>query len=239
MRRSGRSRFYGNARRDSDMGPGAHAQVMTGYVVDGENPATSDAFHGPLRPTSSDPLFADGYVNAKITYMGFHSGNIRVSIPALTWRPTARIDDGYQPGWRRSSIAPDEGPIGMVWPVGDHRRDPGGAVPADPPPEPESESRSERCAVGGAASPSRPPRHRRRRPCVRGAERRGPAEASPSPPASSADASSLRQTPSPGALTDCSGWEERLPARLSRPTPSSALARLLPVPPGTGRSRTW
>ncbi|MEA2548228.1 MAG: hypothetical protein QOI00_80 [Chloroflexota bacterium] len=86
---------------------GRHAQVMTGYVVDGEDPAISDAF--TVRYVYiSDPLRSDGYVNTRITNMVFRAGSLHIRFQR--YRETdSPYDDGYQPGWRRSSVSPTRG----------------------------------------------------------------------------------------------------------------------------------
>ena len=87
---------------------GRHAQVMTGYVVDGEDPAISDAF--TVRYVYlSDPLYSDHSVNAKVSNASFKAGTWRVRFQA--YRETdSPYDDGYEPGWKRSSVAPITGP---------------------------------------------------------------------------------------------------------------------------------
>ena len=87
---------------------GGHAQVMTGYVVDGENPAESDAF--TVRYVYiSDPLYADHMVNKKLSNATFKGGSWRVRFQA--YRETdSPYDDPYKPGWRRSSVASWHGP---------------------------------------------------------------------------------------------------------------------------------
>lgn len=87
---------------------GRHAQVMTGYVVDGEDPAVSDAF--TVRYVYlTDPLYSDHMVNAKVSDATFRSGTWRVRFQA--YRETdSPYDDGYTPGWKRSSVSPTTGP---------------------------------------------------------------------------------------------------------------------------------
>ena len=113
---------------------GRHAQVMTGYVVDGEDPAISNAF--VVRYVYiSDPLYADHYVNAKITNNGFRSGNLKVRFQR--YRETdSPYDDGYTAGWRRSSVSPAKGPSEWYyrWVIIAPIR--AGLPPVDPPPNP-------------------------------------------------------------------------------------------------------
>ena len=87
---------------------GRHAQVMTGYVVDGEDPAISDAF--TVRYVYlSDPLYADHMVNVKITYSSFKAGALRLRFQA--YRETdSPYDDPYATGFKRSSVSPTRGP---------------------------------------------------------------------------------------------------------------------------------
>jgi hypothetical protein len=87
---------------------GGHAQVMTGYVVDGENPAESDAF--TVRYVYlSDPLYSDRMVNARISNATFKGGTWRVRFQA--YRETdSPYDDPYKSGWKRSSVSPTTGP---------------------------------------------------------------------------------------------------------------------------------
>jgi hypothetical protein len=169
---------------------GRHAQVMTGYVVDGENPATSDAF--TVRYVYiSDPLFADGYVNARITYMGFHSGNIRVRFQRYL-ETDSPYDDGYQPGFRRSSVAPTKGPSEWYgqWVIIAATQ---AGVPADPPPSPSPSP--DPSAAPSEAPQSQPPSAPPSKAPASAAPSAAPAEASPSQ-APSADASSSAE-PSP------------------------------------------
>ncbi|HLO36426.1 MAG TPA: hypothetical protein VK194_10105, partial [Candidatus Deferrimicrobium sp.] len=83
---------------------GRHAQVMTGYVVTGEDPAVSDAF--VVRYVYlSDPLYSDHYVNLRLTNNSFKAGTLRLRFQA--YRETdSPYDDGLRPGWRRSSVSP-------------------------------------------------------------------------------------------------------------------------------------
>jgi hypothetical protein len=87
---------------------GGHAQVMTGYVVDGDNPAESDVF--TVRYVYlSDPLYKDHMVNAKISNATFQGGSWRVRFQA--YRETdSPYDDPYKSGWKRSSVSPTTGP---------------------------------------------------------------------------------------------------------------------------------
>lgn len=87
---------------------GRHAQVMTGYVVDGADPAVSDAF--TVRYIYlSDPLYADHIVNLKVSNSSFRAGMLRLRFQA--YRETdSPYDDKYTPGFKRSSVSPTRGP---------------------------------------------------------------------------------------------------------------------------------
>ena len=87
---------------------GRHAQVMTGYVVDGEDPTISDAF--TVRYVYlSDPLYKDHMVNVKITNSSFKAGALRLRFQA--YRETdSPYDDPYTAGFKRSSVSPTRGP---------------------------------------------------------------------------------------------------------------------------------
>jgi len=87
---------------------GRHAQVMTGYVVDGEDPAISDAFTVQY-VYLSDPLYSDHFVNAKVSNTLFKWGTWRIRFQS--YRETdSPYDDIYTPGWRRSAVTPSRGP---------------------------------------------------------------------------------------------------------------------------------
>ncbi len=81
---------------------GGHAQVATGYVVTGENPATSDNFT-VAGLWLSDPLRSDRTVNRYINRLSLKSGD--TSYRLQTYREIdSPLDDPYSAGWRRSSI---------------------------------------------------------------------------------------------------------------------------------------
>jgi hypothetical protein len=87
---------------------GKHAQLMTGYVVEGDDPAQSDAF-SVLYVYLSDPLYADRLVNTKISNAAFKGGSWRVRFQA--YRETdSPYDDPYKPGWKRSAVSATWGP---------------------------------------------------------------------------------------------------------------------------------
>ena len=113
---------------------GRHAQVMTGYEVDGGDPVTSDTFN--VRYVYlSDPLLKDHYVNAKVSNGAFKSGawNVRFRPYYETDSP---YDDNYLPGWIRSSVLPTRARSEwyLKWVIVAPIR--GFATPSDPPPDP-------------------------------------------------------------------------------------------------------
>lgn len=114
---------------------GRHAQVMTGYVVEGENPATSDAW--VVRYIYlSDPLRSNAMVNVRISNWAFQSGNLKARFQA--YRETdSPYDDVYTSGWRRSSVAPSTGTSEWYrrWVILAPVRD-GLPDPTPPPPDP-------------------------------------------------------------------------------------------------------
>jgi len=87
---------------------GGHAQVITGYVVTGENPRTSSDFTIQWLYLS-DPLRSDAIVNRKTSYAAMKDG-------ALKWRfqwyreTDSPYDDPYTSGWIRSSVSSAVGP---------------------------------------------------------------------------------------------------------------------------------
>jgi hypothetical protein len=115
---------------------GGHAQVMTGFVVDGEDPALSDAF--TVRYVYvSDPLYSDHYVNVKVSNATFKSGSLRIRFQA--YRETdSPYDDPLQAGWKRSSVAPSRGSSEWYrrWVIVAPIRLPSGAIDPTPTPTP-------------------------------------------------------------------------------------------------------
>ena len=86
---------------------GKHAQVMTGYVVTGQNPALSTDF--TVRYVYlTDPLKSDGLVNHKISLRSFQTGTLRYRFQAYR-EADSPYDDRYTAGWRRSSVLPSVG----------------------------------------------------------------------------------------------------------------------------------
>jgi hypothetical protein len=113
---------------------GRHAQVMTGYVVDGEDPATSDLF--TVRYVYlSDPLYSSHYVNKKVSNATFKAGTLTLRFQS--YRETdSPYDDVYTPGFKRSSVSPTRGPSEWYrrWVILAPVR--AGIVVVDPPPDP-------------------------------------------------------------------------------------------------------
>jgi hypothetical protein len=116
---------------------GGHAQVMTGYVVTGEDPATSDAFSVNY-VYLSDPLRGRWIRNKKLSLDTFRSGSSRVRFRRYYQGDSPR-DDVYTGGWRRSSVVRSRGASEwygkyvLVLPVRD------GLPPPEPAPEPQPE----------------------------------------------------------------------------------------------------
>ena len=82
--------------------------MITGYVVDGADPADSDAF--TIRYVYlTDPLKSDGYVNARVSNAAFKAGALHLRFQS--YRETdSPYDDRYAAGWKRSSTSPIRGP---------------------------------------------------------------------------------------------------------------------------------
>jgi hypothetical protein len=114
---------------------GRHAQVMTGYVVDGEDPAISDAF--TVRYVYlSDPLYKDHLVNVRISNSSFKAGALRLRFQP--YRETdSPYDDPYTTGFKRSSVSPTRGPSEWYhrWVILAPIR--AGLPIVDPPPDPD------------------------------------------------------------------------------------------------------
>jgi hypothetical protein len=83
---------------------GGHAQVMTGYVVTGSDPVTSDSFT-VAAIWLSDPLKSDGYVNSKISVATLQSGDLHVRFRAYG-ETDSPYDDPYVTGYLRSAVPP-------------------------------------------------------------------------------------------------------------------------------------
>jgi hypothetical protein len=87
---------------------GRHAQVITGFVATGENPAISDAFT-VSSVYLSDPLASSKAVNKQISLTALRGGSLVYRL--RTYRMTdSPHDDPYTAGWIRSSVrsAPSE-----------------------------------------------------------------------------------------------------------------------------------
>jgi hypothetical protein len=114
---------------------GQHAQVLTGYIVDGADPATSDAFAVRF-VYLTDPLKLQGHVNTRVSYATLKGGPFALRFAA--YRETdSPGDDPYTAGWLRSSVAPSRGPSKWYrrWVIVAPIRMPGGSIP-DPTPTP-------------------------------------------------------------------------------------------------------
>src|SRR3954447_26641429 len=81
---------------------GGHAQVVTGYVVTGANPATSSDFTIQWLYLS-DPLRKSEIVDRKTSYGAMQDGPLRMRFQS--YRETdSPYDDPYTDGWMRSSV---------------------------------------------------------------------------------------------------------------------------------------
>ena len=87
---------------------GKHAQVMTGYVVEGANPVTSDAFTVKY-VYLTDPLYLQHHVNYKVSNATFKSGTFALRFQSYR-EADSPYDDPYAAGWKRSSVLPSVGP---------------------------------------------------------------------------------------------------------------------------------
>jgi hypothetical protein len=126
---------------------GGHAQVITGYVVTGENPEVSTNFTVSAIYLS-DPLYKDGIVNKVIGISQLKSGSLVYRL-----RPYQEVDspsdDGYTIGWKRSSVASLTSewyhryvliiPIRNGVPVTDPPPDPSPSPSPDPTPAPSAD----------------------------------------------------------------------------------------------------
>jgi hypothetical protein len=96
------------ARRSMPVGilarAGTHAQIMTGYVVSGADPRTSDSFT-VLAVYLADPLRSAEIVNRKISYTSFRDGALIYRFRAYRETDSPK-DDPYTAGWIRSSVSP-------------------------------------------------------------------------------------------------------------------------------------
>ena len=81
---------------------GGHAQVVTGYIVTGEDPSISDNFvvNGLL---VSDVLASSRLVNRYINRLTLKSGDVRYRFQSYR-EVDSPLDDPYSVGWRRSSV---------------------------------------------------------------------------------------------------------------------------------------
>jgi len=86
---------------------GGHAQVLTGYVVVGEDPAVSDAFT-VQSVYLSDPLRSNRFLNIRISLENLRSGNLHYRFQA--YRETdSPYRDPYKSGSLRASVAASSG----------------------------------------------------------------------------------------------------------------------------------
>jgi hypothetical protein len=86
---------------------GAHAQVMTGYVVNGHDPRISNDFT-VVAVYLSDVLNSAGIVNRKVSYASLRDGSLRWQFRRYRQTDSPK-DDPYTGGWMRSSVSPTFG----------------------------------------------------------------------------------------------------------------------------------
>ncbi|HET7702182.1 MAG TPA: hypothetical protein VFK35_02195 [Candidatus Limnocylindrales bacterium] len=114
---------------------GGHAQVITGYVVTGEDPRISTNFtvNGLYL---SDPLRSDAIVNKYLSRTSLLSGSTRYRFQS--YRETdSPLDDPYSAGWRRSSVASMSSEWYRRWVIiAPIRNGLGTPIPPDPTPTP-------------------------------------------------------------------------------------------------------
>lgn len=114
---------------------GGHAQVITGYVVTGEDPRISSNFtvNGLYL---ADPLRSDALVNKYLSRTSLLSGSTRYRFQS--YRETdSPLDDPYSGGWRRSSVASTSSEWYRRWViVAPIRNGLGTPIPTDPTPTP-------------------------------------------------------------------------------------------------------
>ena len=114
---------------------GGHAQVITGYVVTGEDPAISSNFtvNGLYL---ADPLRSDAIVNKYLSRASLLSGSTRYRFQS--YRETdSPLDDPYSSGWRRSSVASTSSEWYRRWVIiAPIRNGLGTPIPPDPTPTP-------------------------------------------------------------------------------------------------------
>jgi len=81
---------------------GGHSQVISGFVVVGEDPATSTSFT-VSGVYLTDPLRSDGYVNRYVTRRTLLAGDVHVRFQSYR-QIDSPYDDPYTAGFRRSSV---------------------------------------------------------------------------------------------------------------------------------------
>ena len=135
------------ARRSMPVGilgwAGGHAQVMTGYVVTGADPAVSNDF--VVRYVYlSDPLSGNSTVNRRLSLAKFRSGPLRTRFQAYR-EADSPYDDPWTAGTIKSSVVPSRGQSEWYrrWvilrpiPLGGPRPDPDPTPQPDPTPTPD------------------------------------------------------------------------------------------------------
>jgi cell division septation protein DedD len=114
---------------------GQHAQVITGYVVTGGDPALTTDFT-VVSVSVSDPLASDHIVNTSISLAQFRSGNLHYRFQAYRMVDSP-YDDRYTPGYRHSSIRSSTSEWYHRWVlIAPIRYDSAGSAPPTPTPTP-------------------------------------------------------------------------------------------------------
>jgi hypothetical protein len=120
---------------------GQHAQVITGYVASGEDPAISTNF-SVVGVYLSDPLRSDGMVNTWLTLAQLRSGNLRYRFQAYRMIDSP-YDDRYTPGYRRSSIRSTTSEWYRRWVIIAPIRYDSAGSPPPPPPSPDPDTHAD------------------------------------------------------------------------------------------------
>ena len=136
---------------------GGHAQVLTGYVVEGADPATSDAFAVRF-VYLTDPMYLQHHVNVRVSNATLKGGTYALRFASYR-EADSPADDPYTAGWQRSSVAPRVGPSKWYrrWVIVAPIRLPAGAPPTPtPPPTPAPAPSPDATATPSPAPPEQP-----------------------------------------------------------------------------------
>jgi hypothetical protein len=200
---------------------GGHAQVMTGYVVTGENPAISNNFE--VRYVYlSDPLRKSSIVNKRLSLEQLRSGSLKFRFQSYR-ESDSPYDDPYTGNVIRSSVRATVGPSEWYrrWVIIAPVRS---GVP-DPAPEPSP-------GVSPTATPSPSVSPDPGEGASPGLEPTPPlGDATPAPDSTPADpAPSDESTPAPSDEPSAAA-AERTPEPTSEPTPEPTVAPTASSPP--------